>query len=429
MAEFMLDDQMRGFPPGRAPVPASRIAGLGLRPWDGAMALPLISLDLEAFDGNAAAMLGYARARGAAVAPHAKTPMSPALARRLVDAGAWGASVADLRQASVLLRAGLGPLILANEIGGRAAALRLAAAVAGHGDADLYVFADAPALVEALAAAWAGRDDLPRLGILPELGLARGGARSVAAAAAVAEAAQAAATGRLRLAGAAAYEGSAATADPAESLARIDRLMAMVGELFARVRTLAGPEPPLLITAGGSIWFDRVTDALAPLAAADGRATLVLRSGAIFFHDHGIYERSMADLDRRSGFAGPGGPASAAAAFRPSLRVWAEVLSRPESGVAVCGLGMRDVAMDQGLPRPLARYRDGRRLGGMEGVSVARLNDQHGFLDLPAGLSLEVGDVVEFGISHPCTCLDRHRVVYGLDPEGTVTTAFPTCFG
>ena len=428
-SEVLLDDRLRGFPPGQAPLAAGRIAELGLKPYDGAMALPLISLDLAAFDSNVAAMVRYAGEHGAVLAPHAKTPMSPALARRLVAAGAWGASTADIRQTAVLLRAGLGRLILANEIGGRAAAQRLAAAVAGWTEAELYLFADTPELVAALAAAWAGRRDLPRLGILPELGLARGGARSVAAAAAVAEAAWAAESDRFRLAGVAAYEGAAATADPVETGERIGRLMGMVLELLAVVRGRVGAGRPLLVTAGGSLYFDRVVDALAPAVAADGRATLALRGGAIFFHDHGIYERGLADLDRRGGFALGGAPASAAAAFRPALRVWAEVLTRPEPGLAICGMGLRDVAMDQGLPRPLALYRDGRQLANLTGASVAKLNDQHAFLEFPAGMDLAAGDVVEFGISHPCTCLDRHAVLYGLDPRQTVAAVFPACFG
>jgi hypothetical protein len=89
--------------------------------------------------------------------------------------------------------------------------------------------------------------------------------------------------------------------------------------------------------------------------------------------------------------------------------VWAEVLSRPEPGVAICGMGLRDVAMDQGLPRPLAVYRNGHRLGELPG----RLNDQHGFLATAPGPDLEIGDVVEFGVSHPCTCLDRKAGIEG----------------
>jgi D-serine dehydratase len=36
---------------------------------------------------------------------------------------------------------------------------------------------------------------------------------------------------------------------------------------------------------------------------------------------------------------------------------------------------------------------------------------------------------VEFGISHPCTCLDRHGILYGLDPEHRVVAAYATYFG
>ncbi|MDR3373329.1 MAG: alanine racemase [Ancalomicrobiaceae bacterium] len=427
--DFLLDDRLRGFPAGHAPVAASRLAELALKPFDGAMQLPLISLNLSVFDANAALMLRYVREQGIAIAPHGKTPMVPTLARRLVDAGAWGTTVADIRQASVMLKAGLTRLILANEIGGRAAAKRLAAALAGYDDAEIYIFADTPELIEALAAAWTGRADLPRLNILPELGLARGGARTVAAATAVADAVIARQTPRFRLAGVAAYEGAAATADPVETRERIARLMAMTGELLAVVRSRVDAARPLIVTAGGSVYFDLVVKALKPAIDGDGRTVLVVRSGAIFFHDHGTYDRGLRALDARGGFTLAGKPVAAAAAFRPALRVWAEVLSRPEPGLAVCGMGLRDVALDQGLPRPLALYRDGRLTAELAGAEVSKLNDQHAFLDVPEDLGIKVGDVVEFGISHPCTCLDRHAVVYGLDQTQTATTAFLTSFG
>jgi D-serine dehydratase len=92
-------------------------------------------------------------------------------------------------------------------------------------------------------------------------------------------------------------------------------------------------------------------------------------------------------------------------------------------------MGLRDVASDQGLPRPLALYRDGVRRGAFEAAEVLRLNDQHAFVALPAGSDVAIGDVVEFGISHPCTCLDRHAILYGLDPDHTVVTAYLTSFG
>ncbi|MFB2601689.1 amino acid deaminase, partial [Rhizobium phaseoli] len=93
------------------------------------------------------------------------------------------------------------------------------------------------------------------------------------------------------------------------------------------------------------------------------------------------------------------------------------------------GMGMRDVAMDQDLPRPLALYRKGAHFADLEGARVFRLNDQHAFLTLADDSDVAVGDVMEFGISHPCTCLDRHAILYGLDPDHSVTAAYLTSFG
>ncbi|MFA1671908.1 alanine racemase [Rhizobium mongolense] len=425
----LIDERVRGFPPGNLPLPLAAIGKQGWKPYDGRMALPLISLDRQAFSGNVELMMAFVKSHGAEIAPHAKTPMSTALAHALLAAGAWGTTVADIRQAAVLLKAGQRRLIIANEIGGAAAARRLAALLADYPDAEFHVFVDSTALVDALRSAWQQRADLPPLGLLVEFGAGRAGVRSVDAAEAVLDAILAMETPALRLTGIAAYEGAAATADAEETMLRIDALMAVTADFLPRVRTRIGKDRPLLVTAGGSVFFDVVVARLAAAVAADPACRLVLRSGAIFFYDHGIYERGLAGLDARGGFRIGGETVSAAAGFRPALRVWAEVLSRPEAQLAICGMGMRDVAMDQGLPRPLALYRNGAYLADLRGAEVFRLNDQHAFVALADGSDVAVGDVIEYGISHPCTCLDRHAILYGLDPDHSVTTAYLTSFG
>lgn len=91
---------------------------------------------------------------------------------------------------------------------------------------------------------------------------------------------------------------------------------------------------------------------------------------------------------------------------------------------------MRDASFDQGLPVPLRVFRDGVEQQGLaESLSVTRLNDQHAFVSVAAESALAVGDVIAFGISHPCTCLDRWRVIFGLDEAGVVARALPTQFG
>ncbi|MBK4721512.1 alanine racemase [Azospirillum sp. YIM DDC1] len=430
LLDSSLDDSIRGVPPGTAPLRLRDVGARGWRPAAGDMALPVLTLDEDAFAANRDLIFAYARRHGVALAPHAKTPMAPQIASALVEAGAWGATVANLQQAAVLLRAGVTRLILANEIGGRASGERLGALLAAHPDADLRAFADSPAAVETLAAAAraAGRPPERPLSVLVEVGAGRAGARDRAAVDAIL-AAIVRHPGLLVLDGVATYEGAVATADPAETAANIAALMRRTAEAFALVRSLA-PERPLLLTAGGSAFFDMVVTGLAPVAAMDGNATLVLRSGAIFFHDHGVYERALGALDARQGFACG---SAAAADFRPALRLWAEVLTRPEPELAICGFGMRDASFDQDLPRPLRVHRDGSALSA-EGLRVTRLNDQHAFVAVPAGHDLAgpdlaVGDIVEFGISHPCTCIDRWRVLFGLGADGRVRSAYRTFFG
>ena len=59
---------------------------------------------------------------------------------------------------------------------------------------------------------------------------------------------------------------------------------------------------------------------------------------------------------------------------------------------------------------------------------VSKLNDQHAFVHAPE-LELSVGDVIEFGIKHPCTTIDKHDVIFGLDERGEVKVALRTFFG
>jgi len=402
------------------------IGSQGWRPSRGDLALPALTLDETAFAANRDLFLQWCKGAGVAVAPHAKTPMSPELARSLREAGAWGTTVANIQQAAVLLSHGERRLLLANEIGGLAAGRRLGTLMSAHPDLELHAFADSPAAVAALAEA-ARIADRRELSVLVELGAGRAGARDRSAVEATIAAVLAA--DRLVLGGVAAYEGAVATPDADETQRAIAALMKRTVEAFAMVRA-AAPRLPLILSAGGSAYFDVAARVLAPAARADGNATVVLRSGALFFADHGIYARAFAELDRRGGLLIDGAHHAAAASFRPALTLWAEVLSRPEAGLAIAGFGMRDASFDQGLPVPLRVFRDGVEQDGLAArLSVTRLNDQHAFLSVVPDSALAVGDIIAFGISHPCTCLDRWRVIFGLDADGVVTRGLPTQFG
>lgn len=419
-----LDATTRGIPAIDG-IAAADVGAAGWAPARGDLALPILTLDEDAFRSNRDLFLSWCAEVGAAVAPHAKTPMSPDLAHALVEAGAWGVTVAHLQQAAVFLAAGETRMLLGNEIGGASAGRRLGALLAAHPEAEFHAFADSVEAVAALGIAGraAGRD----VSVLVEVGVGRAGARDRAGVEAVIAAVVA--TEGVVLGGVATYEGAAATADPVETERAIAELMLRTVEAFGLVRSAAGSRR-LILSAGGSAHFDRVVTALAPIVRVDGDALLLLRSGAVFFADHGVYARAFAAIDQRGGLVVGGRRISVAESFRPALTLWAEVLSRPEPGLAICGFGMRDASFDQGLPIVLRVHRDGvERPDLAEGLAVVRLNDQHAFVSVPETSGFAVGDIVAFGISHPCTCLDRWRVIYGLGADGTVTRALPTRFG
>jgi D-serine deaminase-like pyridoxal phosphate-dependent protein len=178
----------------------------------------------------------------------------------------------------------------------------------------------------------------------------------------------------------------------------VDEVRSFMGTLRAAADELP-VTGPVVVSAGGSVYFDVVADEL-----TGHGYEVILRPGAYVTHDHGFYAR-------RSPLA---------ASLRPALEVWAQVLSVPEPGLAIVGMGRRDVPYDEGLPVPLG-HADGAPVAG----TVEALNDQHAYL---RASGLRPGDVLRFGISHPCSAFDRWRVIPVVDDADRVTDLIHTYF-
>jgi D-serine deaminase-like pyridoxal phosphate-dependent protein len=88
---------------------------------------------------------------------------------------------------------------------------------------------------------------------------------------------------------------------------------------------------------------------------------------------------------------------------------WARVVSHPEPNLSLLDAGKRDFPFDEGLPLPQLV----RGVGPASGT-VTALNDQHTFLR-DAGDSAPVGAVLRFGLSHPCTALDKWTLIPVVD--------------
>ncbi|WP_113260218.1 alanine racemase [Agrobacterium cavarae] len=399
---------------------------IGSKPTDGSLALPLLTVDLDTYRSNRDRFLALISAFGANVAPHAKTPMCPEIAIDLIDAGASGATAADLFQAEILLRSGVQNVLIANQIGGLAAAGRLRMLVDAFPQAEITCCADSAQAATNLVQSFKGRLG-NSLKVFVEVGAGRTGARTKEAASKIIDILST--SSEIVLVGVSTYEGSVIGATPEKLDANMATLFDLVVETFALIRQ-AHPERALIVSAGGSVHFDRVIAALVPLCDADGNATLLLRSGAIFFSDHGVYKRGFQSIDERGLLISDGVKFKASETFQPAMRIWAEVISVPEPGLAIVGMGMRDVSFDQDMPVALRVYRNGMPVEPnlAPSANVTKLNDQHAFLSFEYAAGLAIGDVIEFGISHPCTCFDRWRIFYGLDASGRIERLYRTFF-
>jgi len=422
-----LDDCVKGLPPAGAPV---RLGDIGRRGWNllkGDLPLPVAVIKRSAVDHNSRWMRRFLEMTEARIAPHGKTTMAPQLfAKQLAD-GAWGITVATVGQMTVCRRFGIGRVLLANQLVGRQEIETVLQELRRDAAFDFYCLVDSidgvRRLTEAARANPAGRP----LQVLLEGGFAGGrtGCRSTDEALAVARAV-AAAPQQLALRGVEGFEGLLAGGTPAEQDAKV---AAFIDYLVEIARLCAGEKlfalGPVILTAGGSAFFDLAATRLHNAVAPAG-VEVVIRSGCYLTHDSKSYRDLVARLMERMPAA-----KSLGEGLRPALEVWAYVQSRPESGRVIATMGKRDVGFDVTLPVLEQWYRPGahpvpQRADDLG--TVVALNDQHAHIEVPHDAPFQVGDMLAFGVSHPCTTFDRWQLLYEVDEDNNVIGAIRTFF-
>ncbi len=388
----------------------------------GELGLPAMVMKNHAIEHNLTVMAAYAKAHGFVLAPHGKTTMAPELFRRQLAAGAIGITTANVAQAAVAFDAGAPLVLIANEVVARHDVLAMISLLAAVPGRELCCLVDSPDGVTRLDSALGHGGFGGELSVLLELGAMgrRAGARTEQVALAVAAAVRASA--HLKLVGIEGFEGALASDRSPQSLAIIDAFLDNMRSVTVRVARAEGfsGAGPIMVSAGGSKFFDRVAERLGPGADYAGHEVqLVVRAGCYLTHDHGVYAKN-------SPLAGASGPDE----LWPALELWAEVLSRPEHDLAIVGLGKRDTSFDLGLPIPLARVAaNSSERVPFTAAHLGSLDDQHGYLVLePGAPALEVGDRLVFGLSHPCTAFDRWRKVPLVDHHDVVIDEIETFF-
>lgn len=365
---------------------------------------PLLALSDDAIDNNLAVMKAWCAAHGIALMPHGKTTMAPALWQRQIDAGAAGITLATVGQVRVARQFGFDSIMLANSAVD-ARGLRFIAAELADPELSLCCWADSVETVDVMERALAGLQLARPIDVCVELGAAGGrtGARTSAEAREIAQRLHDSTV--LRLAGVAGYEGALGHDRSAKSIGAVRDYLGAMTELHLSLRDLYD-DAEVILTAGGSAYFDAVAEVFAGVQSSLPRTRVVVRSGAYLTHDSGFY-RGISPLD-----ASFDGDSSTVGTLTPALRGLVRVVSRPEPELVLVDAGKRDLPFDEGLPEPRGWAADlGEPMVPLDGASVVAMNDQHSFVRVPADAPLGIGAVVTVGVSHPCTAFDKWRYI------------------
>lgn len=382
--------------------------------------LPVAVLNATALANNLRWMQQFAAKAGVQLAPHGKTGMLPALFQQQMAHGAWGITLATMAQVQVAAAAGVPRVLLANPLVGLRA-MQQVAALQQQG-LEFYCLIDSCEQLQQLEQFFAGCGQT--LNVLLEVGVTggRGGVRDQQAALQLAG--QIRQSQHIRLVGLEFYEGVVKA--PAAELAGAVRHF--VDDCIALTLQLAGQQlfatEQIILTGAGSAWYDVVAAAFAA-ASLPANVVPLIRPGCYVFFDLGIYQQAQQQVLARSVLA-----CQVEGALQNALEVWAYVLSRPEPGLAVVGLGKRDIAFDAGLALVSQHYRPGTAAPKPADPAwrLQKMMDQHALLQLPPDADVAVGDMLSFAGSHPCLTLDKWRYLALLDADYQVRQLYPSYF-
>jgi D-serine deaminase-like pyridoxal phosphate-dependent protein len=341
---------------------------------------PALLLDLDVMERNVARMAEAFRQAGVGWRPHTKAIKVPALAHRLIAAGAFGITCAKLGEAEVMADAGIGDILIANQIVGPTKIARL---VALASRADVIVAVDSRDNVRALDAAASAAGVRPRAVIEVDIGMHRAGVQPGAAT--VELATQVHECRALRLAGLMGWEGQTVGIRDLDEKQRA--IAAAVGLLTETADACRAAGLPIDVVSCGGTGTYSYTAQLPGITE--------LQAGGGIFCD--VYYHDVMQVDHEY-----------------ALTVLATVTSRPTATRSICDAGKKTMSSDAAVPRPVIEAP----------VAKVALSAEHTIIELSAPSDTSVGDKLEFIVGYSDTTTMLHEELYAVR-NGRVEAVWP----
>ncbi|RPI22659.1 MAG: D-TA family PLP-dependent enzyme [Acidobacteria bacterium] len=334
---------------------------------------PALVIDLDKVEKNLKAMAEYCRSHHINLRPHTKTHKMPSLAKRQLEHGATGLTVAKLGEAEIMVESGVDRLLVAYPIIGRPKAERLAALCE---KADVTIALDSPEAVDFAARGTSERG--VRAGILVEVdvGFRRCGVQDDQAALKLAQ--RIIDCSSLEFRGLLFYPGSYVTQETQEEQLR--KVNASLERLLDSFQANGIPVP---VVSGGSTPTARFSHRFSGLTE--------IRPGTYIFNDRNTMLHGVAQLDDCAG------------------TVIVTVVSKAVPGKVIVDGGSKTFSSD---PCLAGHTGFGLVKEDPEAVFVA-MNEEHGYLDVSrSGRRYAIGEKLGVIPNHICATVNLHNEVF-----------------
>lgn len=320
---------------------------------------PALLLDMGAAERNIARMAKFFSDKTCKLRPHVKTHKLPLIAHKQIEAGAIGITCAKVEETKIFLEAGLKNILIANEIVGHKKIQKLIH-LSIYGDLIVCVdqFENARDISEAAGTLGKKMDVLVEV----DVGLNRCGVKPGKPALELVQ--KISQLGDLKFRGLMGYEGGLLIKDPEEK----KRKCTECNQWLVGTKELIEKNGfQVEIVSGGGSGTYNLTGVYPGITEIQVGSYVTMDS---------TYRAYVLD-------------------FEQAVTVLTTVISRPDKQRAVVDAGKRSLSSDEGMP-----------ICKLTGISISKLNDEHGFLRIESpDHDLSVGEKIEIIPSHGCTTI------------------------